>query len=104
MARLLGKSAFGYEPAELEGKSILGILHPADHRPFAQTACALIAMAAGAPPGADAPPQSVRALHRVSFRRHSMHRSRHAPLSTSHVPRCARCIASFFVAMARSPR
>ena len=68
VARLLGKNAFGYEPSELEGKSILSILHPADHRPFVQTARALLAMAAGTP-GVVTPPQSVRALHRVFFRR-----------------------------------
>ena len=65
---LRGKNAFGYEPSELEGKSILSILHPADHRPFVQTARALLAMAAGTP-GVVTPPQSVRALHRVFFRR-----------------------------------
>ena len=36
VARLLGKNAFGYAPTELEGKSVLGILHPADHAPFVQ--------------------------------------------------------------------
>ena len=66
---LRGKNAFGYEPSELEGKSILSILHPADHRAFAQTAGALLAMAVGVA-GVDAPPQSVRVLHRVFFRRH----------------------------------
>ena len=65
---LRGKNAFGYEPSELEGKSILSILHPADHRAFAQTAGALLAMAVGVA-GVDAPPQSVRVLHRVFFRR-----------------------------------
>merc|ERR1712129_426934 len=56
VARLLGKNAFGYEPSELEGKSILSILHPADHRPFVQTARALLAMAAGTP-GVVTPPR-----------------------------------------------
>ena len=65
---LRGKNAFGYEPSELEGKSILSILHPADHRAFVQTAGALLAMAVGVA-GVDAPPQSVRVLHRVFFRR-----------------------------------
>jgi hypothetical protein len=36
VARLLSKNAFGYAPTELEGKSVLGILHPADHAPFVQ--------------------------------------------------------------------
>ena len=53
---LRGKNAFGYEPSELEGKSILSILHPADHRAFVQTAGALLAMAVGVA-GVDAPPQ-----------------------------------------------
>lgn len=65
---LRGKNAFGYEPSELEGKSILSVLHPADHRAFLQTAGALIAMAVGVA-DVDAPPQSVRVLHRVFFRR-----------------------------------
>ena len=52
----------------LEGESILGILHPVDHQSFVQTASALLAMVAGSP-GVVTPPQSVRALHRVFFRR-----------------------------------
>ena len=71
ITRLLGKNAFGYEPAELEGRSILGILHPADHEPFVQTVRALLAttgtMAAGTA-GVEPPPQSVRVLHRIFSR------------------------------------
>ena len=63
---MTGKTAFGYAPAELEGKSILGILHPADHKPFVQTAHALLATSLAA--GGETPPQSVRVLHRVFFR------------------------------------
>ena len=83
VARLLGKNAFGYAPCELEGKSVLGILHPADHAPFVQvsdrllltyllslsttylscalpfvqTTRALLATSLSHPAGVDAPPQ-----------------------------------------------
>ena len=53
-----GKNAFGYEPSELEGKSILSILHPADHSAFVQTAGALLAMAVGVA-GVDAPRDTI---------------------------------------------
>ena len=71
VTRLLGRTAFGYEPAELVGASIMTILHPSDHQPFMQTAQALLAMAAGTgePGEAAAAPQAVRALHRVFFKR-----------------------------------
>ena len=71
VTRLLGRTAFGYDPPELVGASIMTILHPSDHQPFVQTAQALLAMAAGTgePGEAAAAPQAVRALHRVFFRR-----------------------------------
>ena len=71
VTRLLGRTAFGYEPVELVGASIMTILHPSDHQPFMQTAQALLAMAAGTgePGEAAAAPQAVRALHRVFFKR-----------------------------------
>ena len=68
VTRLLGRTAFGYEPPELVGASIVSILHPSDHQPFMQTAQALLAMAAGTGEAAAAP-QAVRALHRVFFKR-----------------------------------
>ena len=71
VTRLLGRTAFGYDPPELVGASIMTILHPSDHQPFVQTAQALLAMAAGTgePGEAAAAPQAVRALHRVFFKR-----------------------------------
>ena len=68
VTRLLGRTAFGYEPPELVGASVMSILHPSDHQPFMQTAQALLAMAAGTGEAAAAP-QAVRALHRVFFKR-----------------------------------
>ena len=68
ITRLLGRTAFGYEPPELVGASVMSILHPSDHQPFMQTAQALLAMAAGTGEAAAAP-QAVRALHRVFFKR-----------------------------------
>ena len=69
VTRLLGRTAFGYDPPELVGASIMTILHPSDHQPFVQTAQALLAMAAGAPGEAATAPQAGRALHRVFFKR-----------------------------------
>jgi hypothetical protein len=73
VTRLLGRTAFGYDPPELVGASIMTILHASDHQPFMQTAQALLAMAAGTgePGEAAAAPQAVRALHRVFFKRSS---------------------------------
>ena len=68
VTRLLGRTAFGYEPPELVGASVMSILHPSDHQPFMQTAQALLAMAAGTGEAAAAP-QAVRTLHRVFFKR-----------------------------------
>ena len=68
ITRLLGRTAFGYEPPELVGASVMSIVHPSDHQPFMQTAQALLAMAAGTGEAAAAP-QAVRALHRVFFKR-----------------------------------
>ena len=82
MSRLLGKNVFGYAPSELEGRSILGILSPADHEPFMQTTRALLAMAAGTV-GMALPPQSVRALHRAFSR----YLEPHAPASYNPMPR-----------------
>ena len=67
ITRLLGRTAFGYEPSELVGASVMTILHPSDHQPFMQTAQALLAMAAGTGEAAAAP-QAVRTLHRVFFK------------------------------------
>ena len=66
--RLLGRTAFGYDPAEIVNTSVLAILHAQDHQPFLQTAQALLAMA-GSSPNAEAAPQAVRALHRVFYKR-----------------------------------
>ena len=66
--REVGRTAFGYEPPELIGVSILAILHPLDHQPFLQTAKALLAMA-GSGPGSEHGAQTVRALHRVFCKR-----------------------------------
>ena len=68
ITRLLGRTAFGYEPPELVGASVTTILHPCDHQPFMRTARALLAMAAGTGEAAAAP-LAVRALHRVFFKR-----------------------------------
>ena len=68
ITRLFGRKAFGYEPPELVGASVMTILHPSDHQPFMQTAQALLAMAAGTGKAAAAP-QAVRTLHRVFFKR-----------------------------------
>ena len=67
VTRLLGQTAFGYEPPELVGASVMSIVHPSDHQPFMQTAQALLAMAAGTGKAAAAP-QAVRTLHRVFFK------------------------------------
>ena len=68
VTRLLGQTAFGYEPPELVGASVMSIVHPSDHQPFMQTVLALLAMAAGTGK-ASAAPQAVRTLHRVFFKR-----------------------------------
>ena len=67
ITRLLGRTAFGYEPPELVGASVMSIVHPSDHQPFMQTMLALLAMAAGTGKAAAAP-QAVRTLHRVFFK------------------------------------
>ena len=71
VTRLHGRTAFGFTPREVVGASIMALLPPGDHQPFAQTAQALLAMVAGrAVPSlaAVAGPHAVRVLHRVRCR------------------------------------
>ena len=69
VSRLLGENVFGCTPFELEGRSVLEIMHPDDHEPFMQTARALVAMAAGTSLAVGVRLYSVHALHRVSHHR-----------------------------------
>jgi len=68
VTRLLGRTAFGYEPNELVGLSILGILAPVHREAFKHTAQALLAGTPSSAAETHVAPPEVRALLGVLYK------------------------------------